>query len=71
MKANLIQNDVRKGFESNDRKPNGLSEAKWEEMEAKSLSSYKFFSSMMSCKGTCRGGNIKRNMGKVGITLHG
>ena len=38
MKAILIQNGVHKALEGDERKPIGLSEAKWEEMDAKALS---------------------------------
>ena len=38
MKAILIQNGVHKALEGDERKPIGLSEAKWEKMDAKVLS---------------------------------
>ena len=38
MKAILIQNGVHKALEGDEQKPIGLSEAKWEEMDAKALS---------------------------------
>ena len=38
MKAILIQNGVHKALEGDERKPIGLSGAKWEEMDAKTIS---------------------------------
>ena len=38
MKAILIQNGVHKALEGEDKKSIGVSEAKWEEMDAKALS---------------------------------
>ena len=38
MKAILIQNGVHKTLEGEDKKPTGVSEAKWDEMNAKALS---------------------------------
>ena len=38
MKAILIQNGVHKALEGEDKKTIGVSEAKWEEMDAKALS---------------------------------
>ena len=38
MKAILIQNGVHKAIKGDERKPIDLSEAKWEEMDAKVLS---------------------------------
>ena len=38
MKAILIQNGVHKALEGEDKKLIGVSEAKWEEMDAKALS---------------------------------
>jgi hypothetical protein len=42
IKAILIQNGVHKALEGDERKPIGLSEAKWEEMDAKAFSAIQF-----------------------------
>ncbi len=46
MKAILIQNGVHKALESEDKKPIGMSDTKWEEMDAKALSAIQQVSQM-------------------------
>ena len=70
MKAILIQNGLHKALEGEDKKPIGVSDAKWEEMDAKALSAIQLCLSNEVLREIVKD-YLQRDMGKVEVSLYG
>ena len=70
MKAILIQNGLHKALEGEDKKPIEVSDAKWEEMDAKALSAIQLCLSNEVLREIVKD-YLQRDMGKVEVSLYG
>ena len=73
MKAILIQNGALKALDGEEKKHECISEARWEEMDAKALSAIQLCLSNEVSREVVKEetSKLKKHLGKVGITLYG